>query len=97
MARNDSSSLDADGDGSNFERAQDDDDLIETTPSGDVVDDDLVTEDEAGDDGWLDAGVIALVLLAGIALFLFPEPTTSGLGIVLMGVGVVAWLVDWLG
>lgn len=100
MVRNDPATVDAaDEDESNFERARDDDGMVETTPSGDVVDDDLVTEDEAGgdDDGWFDAGVITLTLLVGLALFLFPEPLTSGVGVVLMGVGVVAWLVDWLG
>lgn len=47
------------------------------------------------DDTWIDEGVIALTLVVGVALFLFPEPATSGLGLVLIVVGVLAWLVDW--
>lgn len=99
MVQNDTTIGAADEDESNFERARDDDGAIETTPSGDVVDDDLVTADEAGggDDEWFEAGVITLTLLAGLALFLFPEPLTSGIGAVLMAVGVIAWIVDWLG
>ena len=55
---------------------------------------DEVRADE--DEGtWLDEGLITLTLIAGVALFLFPEPATSGLGILLITVGVVAWLVDW--
>jgi hypothetical protein len=48
-------------------------------------------------DSWLDEGVIGLVLVAGIALFLFPEPVTSAAGIGLIAIGVLAWVVDWLG
>ena len=50
------------------------------------------TTDEGGT--WLDEGVISLVLLAGVVLFFFPEPATSAVGILLLGVGVVAWVVD---
>ena len=49
-----------------------------------------------GDEGtWLDEGLITLLIVVGVVLFLFPEPGTSALGILLIGVGVVAWLVDW--
>jgi hypothetical protein len=47
-------------------------------------------------DGWLDEGLIGLVLVAGIALFLFPEPATSAVGIVLITLGVIGWIIDWL-
>ena len=47
------------------------------------------------DDSWLDEGLIGLVLIAGVVLFLFPEPATSGLGVLLIAIGVVAWLIDW--
>ncbi len=55
--------------------------------------DEARTDDDEGT--WLDEGLITLTLVAGVALFLFPEPATSGLGILLIGVAVVAWLVDW--
>lgn len=44
---------------------------------------------------WLDEGLITLTIVAGVVLFLFPEPATSGLGILLIAIGVVAWLIDW--
>lgn len=49
---------------------------------------------DTGDSMW-DEGLISLLLVGGLALFLFPEPTTSAVGVVMMGVGVVAWLIDW--
>lgn len=51
---------------------------------------------ETEDEGWLTEGVISMVLVIGVALFLFPEPVTSAVGIGLIAVGVVAWVVDWL-
>ena len=50
------------------------------------------------DDGgsWWDEGLITLLLVGGLALFLFPEPATSAVGIVLMGIGLLAWAIDWL-
>lgn len=48
------------------------------------------------DESWLDEGLIGLTLVAGLALFLFPEPTTSAAGIVLLLVGSIAWLADAL-
>lgn len=51
-------------------------------------------EDEGG--SWWDEGLITLLLVGGLALFLFPEPATSAVGIVLMGVGLLAWAIDWL-
>ncbi|WP_327051151.1 hypothetical protein [Halomicrococcus gelatinilyticus] len=55
---------------------------------------DEATTDEEGT--WLDEGIISLVLLAGVVLLFFPEPATSALGILLLGVGVVAWVIDAL-
>lgn len=53
------------------------------------------TETDTGG-GWLDEGLITLLIVAGAALFVFPEPATSGLGILLLSLGVVAWLYDLL-
>ena len=73
------------------------------------ADDNVVYEDESveraeydeaygdEDDGsWWDEGLIGTVLLAGLVLFLFPEPATSAVGIFLLALGAVAWAVDWL-
>lgn len=46
------------------------------------------------DDSWLDEGLITLLVVTGALLFLFPEPATSAVGIVLLGVGIIAWAVD---
>lgn len=48
----------------------------------------------AEDDTWMENGVITLLVVAGVVLFVFPEPVTSGLGIVLMAAGAIAWLID---
>jgi len=50
----------------------------------------------AADDegGWWDEGLITLLLVVGVVLFVIPEPATSGLGILLISVGALAWLVD---
>lgn len=50
---------------------------------------------EEGEGTWLDEGLISLVIVAGVILFLFPEPGTSALGIVLITAGVIAWVIDW--
>lgn len=41
-------------------------------------------------------GLGALLVVAGVALFLFPEPATSAAGIALIGLGALVWLVSWL-
>lgn len=46
------------------------------------------------DESWLDEGLITLLIVAGALLFLFPEPATSAVGIVLLGVGLIAWVAD---
>lgn len=48
------------------------------------------------DESWLDEGTIALLLVVGVALFLFPEPATSGIGVLLIAAGLGGWLVDAL-
>ena len=52
--------------------------------------------EEMGEGSWWDEGLISLILIAGVVLFLIPEPATSGIGILLIGAGVVLWLLDWL-
>lgn len=60
--------------------------------------DERYAEDEySEDDGsWLDEGLIAVLLIVGVALFLFPEPGTSLVGIILITIGALAWIVDAL-
>ena len=38
------------------------------------------------------AGLAGLLILVGLVLFIFPEPATSGLGVILMLIGVLLWL-----
>ena len=51
---------------------------------------------DAVDGSLWDEGLVSLFLVCGVVLFLFPEPTTSFVGIGLIIVGLVAWLVDAL-
>lgn len=51
--------------------------------------------DEDGSESRWDVGLFTLLIVGGAILFLFPEPITSGLGIVLLSFGVLGWLVDW--
>lgn len=60
----------------------------ETDPPGEGVGDER-------DETLLDEGLITLVILGGVALLLFPEPATSGIGVLLILGGAIAWLVDW--
>lgn len=54
-------------------------------------------EDASDDDGSLvDEGLITLLIVTGAVLFLIPEPATSAIGALLLFVGAVGWLVDWL-
>lgn len=52
-------------------------------------------EADATDDSLLDEGLITAVLVAGLLLFVFPEPATSALGAALLVAGGIAWLVGW--
>lgn len=40
-------------------------------------------------------GLGAVLVVAGIALVVFPEPVTSTAGFVLIGVGAVIWIASW--
>lgn len=54
-------------------------------------------EREETDDGsWLDEGTITLLLVAGVVLFVFPEPSTSAIGALLIAAGLGGWLVNAL-
>lgn len=64
------------------------------TARGGAYEDEPYGDDYDEDESWLDEGVIAFTLIAGLALFLFPEPATSAAGIVLLLVGSIAWLAD---
>ena len=83
IARGDVASENADGD------------YVGDAPTEDTPDEGYVG-DASGEDGgsWWEEGVITVILITGVVLFLFPEPATSMLGIVLIVIGVVAWLVD---
>ncbi|MFB6130444.1 MAG: hypothetical protein ABEJ28_06455 [Salinigranum sp.] len=48
------------------------------------------------DDGWWDEALISILLVAGVVLFLFPEPITSTVGVILIVVGLGAWIADAL-
>lgn len=57
------------------------------------------TEDES--ESWFGRarakyGLGTLLAAAGVALFLFPEPATSAVGLLLIGAGVLLWIVGWL-
>lgn len=55
-----------------------------------------LTAEARDDDSWWDEGLVTLLLVAGVALFVFPEPATSALGLALIAVGVAFWVLDWL-
>lgn len=63
--------------------------------SHDYEGEDRPDEADATDDSLLDEGLITAVLVAGLLLFVFPEPATSALGAALLVAGGIAWLVDW--
>ena len=50
--------------------------------------------DVESDDSLVNEAAVSVLLLVGTALFLFPEPATSALGVVLLAVAVLAW---WAG
>ena len=53
------------------------------------------TAAEENESRW-DDGLVALLLISGVILFVFPEPATSMLGIALIVLGVIAWAADAL-
>ena len=52
--------------------------------------------DKEDDGGFLGESLALILFVVGIALFLFPEPATSTLGLILMGAGVLVWAADAL-
>lgn len=63
----------------------------------DAVADEAQSPDDGAypaDDEWWETGVATLLIVLGAVLFLVPEPATSVAGILLVGTGVVLWLVD---
>ena len=50
--------------------------------------------DDGGFGSLWDESLITLLIVGGAILFVFPEPATSGLGVLLVTLGVLAWLVD---
>lgn len=50
----------------------------------------------AADEQFLSEELIPALVLVGVILFLFPEPITSALGVVLVGIGLALWLRDLL-
>lgn len=51
-------------------------------------------DEDEGESRW-DESLITLLIVGGAVLFLFPEPVTSGVGILLLSMGVIGWLIDW--
>lgn len=56
--------------------------------SDDVARDEVTT---GSDESWLDDGLVGLLLVVGVVLFVFPEPSTSALGILLIVTGILMW------
>lgn len=67
------------------------DDAEDELARGTDADDEYERDEGAG--GWIDEGLVTLALVAGVVRFVIPEPATSG-QVLLVGVGVVAWLGD---
>lgn len=66
----------------------------ETDEYGYDEDDWETGEDESIWRFW-DEGIITLLIVGGAILFVFPEPMTSAIGVLMLGAGVLFWLVDW--
>lgn len=49
---------------------------------------------EEDDGGWPGGVSVGLLLIVGIILFFFPEPITTTIGIVLIGLAVVMWVTE---
>lgn len=59
-------------------------------------DEEVAAAERAEDDSWLGEGGITMLLVGGVILFVFPEPITSTIGILLIATGVVMWIADAL-
>lgn len=58
--------------------------------------DGLSAEPRGGGSGrWWDVGLLPMLFVAGVALFVFPEPVTSALGVVLVVTGIAPPVADW--
>lgn len=75
---------------------RDEDDVYDEEEYGDEAYAERGPAAEREDDSWLDEGGISLLLVGGVILFLFPEPITSTIGILLIAAGVVMWMADAL-
>ncbi|WP_170977233.1 hypothetical protein [Halorussus salinisoli] len=54
----------------------------------------MTSEGSDESDSFLHEELIPVLLIVGILLFLFPEPVTSTLGVVLVSLGVGLWVWD---
>lgn len=87
----------APNDRSNVERRDEDDDVVsEYDTPGEEHQEGVAEDPGERTEGWWEKGLVTMLLVAGVLLFLFPEPATSGLGVLLMLTGAVVWLIDWL-
>lgn len=58
--------------------------------------DDLSEEPRGGGSGrWWDVGLLPMLFVAGVTLFVFPEPVTSAPGVVLVVTGIALPVADW--
>lgn len=78
-----------------YDDAYDDRDSV-YDDDNDVYSAETYDDDYEDDDSWWDIGIIGTLLVAGILLFLFPEPFTSTAGIALITLGILAWMADAL-
>lgn len=89
-------------------RTSDDRDDAHTRPDSTPSDETYATNEEGDprmtnrsrggervtDDGDAGAGTAALLILAGVILFLFPEPITSMVGVLLIVGGILLWAAE---
>lgn len=53
-------------------------------------------EDTATGGSWWGESLSSILLITGLVLFIFPEPATSALGVILMLAGAFGWIVSEL-
>lgn len=86
----------APNDRSNVERWDEDADVAnEYDTPGEEYEHGVAENPSERAESWWEGGLATLLLVAGVLLFLFPEPATSGLGVLLILAGAVVWLIDW--